>query len=259
MNEQIQLKSFLDKKVEQYNNPVFIAADPISIPHRFIEKQNIEICGLFASVFAWGQRKTIISKCNELISRMNGNPYLFITEHSESDLKRLLGFKHRTFNDTDLLYFIEFLKYHYTKDDSLETAFFPSDNMTVEDGLNYFSDYFSSLPDFSKRTMKHVSSPQKKSACKRLNMFLRWMVRNDSNGVDFGIWTKVKPKDLICPLDVHVDRTARKLNLITRDKADWVAATELTRNLSLMDSDDPVKYDFALFGLSIEEKCLSLE
>lgn len=249
------LKIFLDQKVILYNCPQFIENDPISIPHLFSKKEDIEIMGFFASIFAWGQRTTIINKAKELSVRMDNSPYDFIVNHTDTDLKKLLGFKHRTFNDTDLFYCIEFFKHHYKKYDSLESAFFPDKNMSVEEGLNHFSDYFFSLPDSPQRTRKHIPSPQRKSACKRLNMYLRWMVRNDKNGVDFGLWKRIQPKDLICPLDLHVERTAKKLGLLTRDKPDWKAAMELSENLRLLDKDDPVKYDFALFGISIEEKC----
>lgn len=255
-NNILHLKEFLDRKSEQYNTPAFIDNDPISIPHSFSKKQDIEIMGFFAAIFAWGQRKTIINKCKDLSGRMDNSPYDFIMNHQESDLKRLLDFKHRTFNDTDLLYSIHFMQRHYSTHDSLEEAFFPSDTMDVESGLNHFESYFFSLPEAQRRTMKHIPSPIRKSACKRLNMYLRWMVRKDGRGVDFGIWTKIKPKDLICPLDLHVERTARKLNLLVRDKPDWRAAEELTTNLRLLDENDPVKYDFALFGISIEEKCI---
>jgi len=250
-----ELKQFLDNKVEQYNAPSFIEADPVSVPHRFQKKQDIEIMGLFASVFAWGQRKTIIAKSLELAKRMDDAPFDFVKNHSENDLKSLLGFKHRTFNDLDLLYFIDFLHRHYKQHDSLETAFFYEPDISVEIALTHFRNYFFDSPDAPLRTRKHVSSPAQKSACKRLNMFLRWMVRCDDKGVDFGIWRNVKPAALICPLDLHVDRTARMLGLLSRNKSDWSAAEELTRNLRRLDADDPVKYDFALFGVSIEEKC----
>lgn len=252
----LKLKELLDKKTEQYNNSEFIVNDPISIPHSYTLLQDIEIMGFFASIFAWGQRKTIINKCRELANRMDNSPYQFIKEHSDSDLQKLLNFKHRTFNDTDLLYCIHFLKYHYSSNQSLENAFFKENNMDVESALNNFQSYFFSLPDAPKRTRKHIPSPIQKSACKRLNMYLRWMVRQDKNGVDFGIWKSVKPAALICPLDLHVERTARKLGLLERDKPDWKAAIELTENLKILDKDDPVKYDFALFGISIEEKCI---
>jgi len=274
------LKDFLDAKVELYNQPGFIENDPICIPHQFKLKQDIEIMGFWASILAWGQRKTIINKCNELIRLMDGVPYDFIMNHRESDLKVFLDFKHRTFNDTDTLYFIEFFKQHYRCNSSLENAFtgqnlklgidrsnfeMPANNRrgdsektdftskSVENYLNYFREYFFSLPDFPHRTKKHVSSPTQKSTCKRLNMFLRWMVRDDHKGVDFGIWKTIKSSQLICPTDLHVERVARKLKLITRKQVDWQTATELTQNLQQFDSNDPVKYDFALFGLGIEE------
>lgn len=250
------IKEFLDRKVEQYNVPGFIENDPISIPHAFCNKQDKEIMGFFAAIFAWGQRKTIIAKAKELAARMDNSPYSFITESTDTDLKQLLGFKHRTFNDTDLLYCVDFMKRHYSLHDSLEYAFFPDEDMNVEDGLNYFQDYFFNSPDAPQRTRKHIPSPNRKSACKRLNMYFRWMIRTDSCGVDFGIWNRIKPDALICPLDLHVDRAARKLGLLERDKSDWRAAAELTENLRILDPNDPVKYDFALFGISIEEKCI---
>lgn len=248
------LKSFLDQKVEEYNQLDFIENDPICIPHLFNRQQDIEIMGFFASILAWGQRKTIINKCKELIARMDGRPYDFILNHSDNDLKRLLGFKHRTFNDTDLLYFISFFKYHYSTFNSLEDAFLVEADITVdiEQSLNKFKQYFFSLQDFPTRTKKHVSSPLQKSTCKRLNMFLRWMVRKDDKGVDFGIWHRMAAKDLICPCDVHVERVARRFGLITLDKVNWKTALELTENLRLLDGNDPVKYDFALFGLGVE-------
>lgn len=250
------LKDFLDKKVEQYNTPDFIPNDPICIPHQFSMKQDREIMGFFAAIFAWGQRKTIINKCKELAQRMDYTPHSFITEHSDADLKKLLNFKHRTFNDTDLLYCIDFMKRHYSVSDSLEDAFFPQKDMNVEIALTHFQKYFFSHPDAPHRTRKHIPSPTQKSACKRLNMYLRWMVRNDEKGVDFGLWKKVSPSKLICPLDLHVERTARKIGLLERDKPDWKAAMELTENLRRLDANDPAKYDFALFGISIEEKCI---
>mgnify|MGYP003577842139 CR=1 FL=1 len=250
----LSLKDFLDRKVEEYNRPDFISNDPISIPHQFTEKQDIEIMGFFASILAWGQRKTIINKCNELIERMDGSPYDFIVNHGDEDLKNMLGFKHRTFNDTDLLYFISFFKYHYTHFTSLEDAFLQVEDMngfSIEESLNSFKSYFFSLPDYPHRTRKHVSSPLQKSTCKRLNMFLRWMVRKDNMGVDFGIWDQIKPKDLICPCDVHVERVARKFGFIQSDKVNWKTAIELTDHLKELDPADPVKYDFALFGLGV--------
>ncbi|RVU03083.1 TIGR02757 family protein [Mucilaginibacter limnophilus] len=249
------LKAFLDAKVAQYNQPNFIANDPVCIPHMFSKKQDIEIMGFWAATLAWGQRVTIIKKCKELIGLMDGAPYDFIINHKEPDLKKLLSFKHRTFNDVDTLYFIHFFRQHYEKFESLEDAFIPSGgDYSPFRGLGGFRSYFMSLPDFPQRTKKHVSSPSQNSTCKRLNMFLRWMVRKDNNGVDFGIWNKIKPADLIMPCDLHVDRVARKLTLIQRKQTDWQTAVELTDNLRQFDPADPVKYDFALFGLGIEEK-----
>lgn len=252
------LKDFLDKKVEEYNQPNFIPNDPIVIPHQFSAKQDIEIMGFLASIMAWGQRKTIINKCKELIDRMDGSPYDYIMNHQDQDLKSLLGFKHRTFNDTDILYFIEFFKYHYGHFDSLEDAFLVGQEnrkeIDIELALNTFKMYFFSLPDYPYRTRKHISSPAQKSTVKRINMFLRWMVRQDNKGVDFGIWNRLSPKDLICPCDVHVERVARKFGLITFDKVNWKTAQELTANLRLLDPLDPVKYDFALFGLGVERE-----
>ncbi len=277
-----ELKDFLDFKVAQYNRPNFIANDPICIPHQYSNKQDIEIAAFFAAILAWGQRKTIINKCNELFSRMDNQPYEFMLNHSGNDLKALLGFKHRTFNDTDLLYFVSFFKQHYQSSTTLETAFLPQQQFdpeylseglaaevelsssacmlnefqyfTAEKALNHFRAYFFSLEDFPRRTIKHISSPLQKSTCKRLNMFLRWMVRKDNCGVDFGLWNTIPTAALICPCDVHVDRVARRLGLITRKQTDWLTAVELTAKLKIFDIEDPVKYDFALFGLGVEEK-----
>lgn len=247
------LKEFLDSKVEQYNQPSFIKDDPISIPHLFSKKQDIEIAGFFAAVFAWGNRTTIINKSKELMQLMNMQPHAFCLNADLERLKRLLDFKHRTFNATDLLYFVEFLKFHYQHNNSLETAFTKWGN-DIEQMLIGFHHYFFSLEDFPQRTKKHIATPEKKSNCKRLNMFLRWMVRNDNKGVDFGIWKKIKPSQLICPIDLHVARVAKCLNLLQRKQIDWQAAIGLTNYLKILDPNDPVKYDFALFGLGAMEK-----
>lgn len=251
----------LNEKYEQFNRPDFIPNDPICIPHRFKKKQDIEIAAFFAAVLAWGQRKTIINKCTELLDLLDNAPHQFVTQHHESDLKRLLRFKHRTFNATDTLYFIEFFKHHYERYESLEDAFLVGHLTTadnVQGSLLAFHDYFFSLPEYPNRTRKHVAIPLRKSSCKRLNMYLRWMVRNDGRGVDFGLWQNIRPDQLICPCDVHVERIARHLGLFTRPKPDWQAAVELTANLKGIDPHDPVKYDFALFGLGIEQYFLLL-
>ncbi|WP_296697740.1 TIGR02757 family protein [Algoriphagus sp.] len=251
------LKGFLDEKVALYNQHGFIQNDPISIPHKFSKKQDIEISGFFAAILAWGQRKTIINKCNELFLLMDNAPHEFLLNHKEEDLKPFLSFKHRTFNDIDTLYFIHFLSWFYRNHDSLEEAFligWNNDENAMESVLKSFHEYFFHLPDAPLRTRKHIATPARKAACKRINMYLRWMVRKDDNGVDFGIWENIKPAQLICPCDLHVDRVGRKLGLITRKQTDWLTAIELTSRLREYDPIDPVKYDFALFGLGIEEK-----
>lgn len=253
-----KLKKFLDTRVERYNRQDFIEGDPVSIPHEYYRKQDIEIAGFFTAIFSWGLRKTIINKSRILMKLMDDAPYDFCLHHYDRDLEKLMDFVHRTFNADDLLYFIAFLKHHYLKYDSLEDAFFNENVLKVgnrvESGLNHFYDYFFSLPWGMKRTRRHLACPVNKSACKRINMFLRWMVRKDSSGVDFGIWEKIKPAELICPLDVHVARVARGLSLLERKQNDWQAAVQLTESLKRLDVDDPVKYDFALFGLGIMEK-----
>jgi uncharacterized protein (TIGR02757 family) len=250
----LALKDFLDEKADRFNQPGFIVNDPISIPHRFTLKQDIEIAGLFAATLAWGQRKTIIANCHRLLAWMDNSPHQFITSHTTSDLRAFKEFKHRTFNATDLIYFVEFLKWFYSNHSSLEQAFITDEKSDdTELALINFQRLFFSLPDFPKRTVKHVSTPVRKSACKRINMFLRWMVRDDQRGVDFGIWKRLRPAQLICPCDVHVDRVARKLKLIGKRPLNWATAVELTKALRVLDPVDPVKYDFALFGLGVEE------
>ena len=250
------IKALLDDRVAKYNQPDFIPNDPVSIPHRFTKKQDIEISGFFASILAWGQRKTIINNCTKLMNLMDNAPHDFILHHQEQDLMRFLGFKHRTFNDTDLLYFLHFFNWYYSQHESLETAFTGEydEIKSQKERLMYFHDLVFSLEDAPHRSKKHISTPARKSACKRINMYLRWMVRKDNHGVDFGIWNTMKPADLVCPCDVHVERVARRLGLITRKGMDWQTAEELTNHLRTFDPTDPVKYDYALFGLGVEEK-----
>lgn len=253
-NKQQELKSFLDLAVKKHNTPNFIELDPISIPHQFSKQQDIEIMGFWVSMLAWGQRVTIINKSNELIQLMDGAPHDFILNHEEKDRAAFLDFKHRTFQATDTLYFLEFFQNFYKNNKSLETAF--SNHLTpesenVEAALKGFHEQFFSLPDAPHRTKKHVSTPIRNSSCKRLNMFLRWMVRQDEEGVDFGIWKNIKPSQLMMPLDVHVDRVARKLGLLERKQRDWKSVVELTNNLRQFDAEDPVKYDFALFSIGV--------
>lgn len=247
------LKKFLDKKVDTYNQPFFIKSDPICVPHQFTRLQDIEIAGFFASIFAWGNRTTIIQKSRELMALMDNEPYLFCLQHEPDQLRRLLAFKHRTFNATDLLYFIQFLHHHYQQEESLQSAF-TRHGSSVEEMLTGFHQYFFSLEDAPERTRKHIASPGRGSTCKRLNMFLRWMVRRDDHGVDFGLWTGIDPSQLICPIDLHVARVARGLQLLKRAQTDWIAAIELTTALRKFDKKDPVKYDFALFAMGVSEK-----
>lgn len=250
------LKALLDTYAERFNEPGFIELDPISIPHRFSLPQDIEISGLFSALLAWGQRATILKNLTQLMALMDGAPHDFVKNHQAKDRKRFEGFVHRTFNDSDLLYFLTFLQYHYQHHESMEnlfTAGMSAKDKDMENGLAHFHRQFFALPHLS-RTEKHVSTPERKSACKRMNLFLRWMVRIDKKKVDFGIWRNISPSKLLCPLDVHVHRTALELGLIRRTQADWQTTQELTRALRKLDAEDPVKYDFALFGMGIEKK-----
>ncbi|TAF55997.1 MAG: TIGR02757 family protein [Sphingobacteriia bacterium] len=250
------LRAFLNQKVKWFNQPHFIESDPIVVPHGFKAQADIEISGFFAAIFAWGNRTTIINKTKELMGRMDHAPHAFCLQASARELKGLEGFKHRTFNTTDLLHCVAFFQQHYQAHDSLENAFLPKSGKPkdIEQALTLFHERFFADPDAPERTRKHVSTPVRGSSCKRLNMYLRWMVRQDKKGVDFGLWKNIKPAQLICPLDVHVARVARHLGLLQRPGADWAAAQELTAALRQLDSKDPVKYDFALFGLGVFEK-----
>lgn len=252
----------LNQKADQYNRPSFIDRDPISIPHQFSRRQDIEIMGFWAAVLAWGQRPVILKKSSELITLMDGAPYDFVRNHQETDLKRFLAFRHRTFNATDALYFLHFFRNYYQQYDSLEDAFLATGTpgpdqyapvyKPVEEGLIAFHNRFCCDPYFPERTRKHIATPARHSSCKRLLMFLRWMVRQDDQGVDFGLWTRIQPDQLLIPIDVHVNRVARSLGLLTRPQTDWKAVVALTETLRTIDPDDPVRYDFALFGLGVE-------
>lgn len=251
------LKAFLDKQVDQFNDVSFIEKDPISLPRKFTKLEDIEIIGFWIAMLSWGQRVTIINKGNELIEMMDGAPHDFIVNHKESDRKKFESFKHRTFQAIDTLYFLEFLQQFYRNNQSLESAFIPTDkpvNFSIKESLTHFHNQFFSLEHAPQRTRKHVATPVRKSTCKRLNMFLRWMVRIDSRGVDFGLWSSITPAMLHIPLDVHVDKVARKLGLIERKQTDWLTVEELTTKLAILDPSDPVKYDYALFGLGVLSK-----
>lgn len=249
------VKKLLDLKYETYHNEAFITKDPVSIPHLFSKVQDIEIAAFFAAILAWGNRTMILNNCRRLLEMMDNAPYQFVLQHEEQDLKPLFHFVHRTFNGTDLLHFIAFFKHHYSSHDLLETAFIPPGNeaATVERSLNHFHHYCFSIPDAAERTRKHIASPERGSACKRLNMFLRWMIRKNSP-VDMGIWNYLTPAQLICPLDTHVADVSRRLGLIERKQNDWKTALQLTAHLREFDPEDPVKYDYALFALGVEER-----
>ena len=264
MNEN-NIKELLDQKVEQYNQPAFINDDPLGIPHRFTKKQDREIAGFFAAILAWGNRKSIINSCDKLMALMNHSPYDFIMKVDWNNDPRVFSafnqFVHRTFNAMDLWHLLRFLKHHYfiKGEQSLETAFtkwmLPGDT-TVENALIGFHEYVFNFDEEAKEEShcrKHIATPSKKSACKRLNMYLRWMVRDDKKGVDFGLWKNISASQLICPVDVHVARVAKKLKLLSRNQTDWQSALELTAWLRSLDMEDPVKYDFALFGLGVIE------
>jgi len=246
-----ELHDFLEASHDKYNRPDFITSDPISIPHLFTKKEDIEISAFLAATIAWGQRTTIINNAKKLVELMDLSPYNFIMQASETDLKSVENFKHRTFNSEDLTFFIYALRNIYAQHGGMEKVFSEKEN--IKDALTHFNNVFFSI-QHSKRTEKHVSNPAAGSASKRLNMFLRWMVRSDKRGVDFGIWKSISAAKLYCPLDVHSGNVARKLKLLKRKQNDWQAAEELTKNLRRFDANDPAKYDFALFGLGVFEK-----
>lgn len=252
-----ELHEFLDLKVEQYNTPVFIESDPICIPHLFTKKEDIEIAGFLTATIAWGQRKTIINNARKLMQWMDDDPHQFILNFTENDIKPFKKFAHRTFNGVDCIYFLHSLRNIYTNHHGLENAFTPSPlgegrGEGIKKTIVAFRKIFLELPH-PTRVAKHVSNPEENSAAKRINMYLRWMVRNDGKGVDFGIWKNIQPAQLNCPLDVHSGNVARKLGVLTRKQNDWKAVEELTHVLRKLDPNDPVKYDFALFGLGVFE------
>ncbi|MFL1012266.1 TIGR02757 family protein [Flavisericum labens] len=250
---QTELKDFLDTKAEAYNKPDFIDSDPIQIPHQFSKMEDIEIAGFLTATIAWGNRKSIINNAKKLMVLMDNAPYDFVINHQETDLEKLLPFVHRTFNGQDCIQFIASLKHVYNKHDGLEAVFSKyAETDSLQPAISKFKSIFFEI-EHLQRTRKHVSDPLKKSAAKRINMFLRWMVRPNNTGVDFGIWKTLSPAQLSCPLDVHSGNVARKLGLLKRKQNDAKALDELDKNLRRLDSVDPVKYDFALFGLGVFE------
>lgn len=249
-----ELKEFLDEKAALYNQLSFIDSDPIQIPHRFSVKEDIEISGFLAATLAWGNRKMIINKLNDLMERMGNSPYDFVINYSEDDFPKIETFKHRTLNSLDMDFYIRSLRNIYQNHGGLEAVF--SFSETDEDSftaIENFRSIFLEIPH-ETRSQKHLSSPAKGSAAKRINMFLRWMVRKDNQGVDFGIWNSISPSQLVCPLDVHSGNVARHLGILTRKQSDWKAAMELHHKLKEFDPNDPTKYDYALFGLGVFEK-----
>lgn len=249
-----ELKVFLDEKVEKYNNKSFIISDPIQIPHRFSKKEDIEIAGFLSASIAWGNRTMIINNANRLMKLMDEAPYDFVMNHTQSDLDSLDGFVHRTFNSKDLQYFISALQNIYQNHDGLESVLLPKEEeQDYQHAISNFKMVFFELPHLP-RTQKHVSDPLKNSAAKRISMYLRWMVRSNATGVDFGLWKSHSPSKLSCPLDVHTGNMARKLGILKRKQNDWKTVKELDVTLRKFDPEDPVKYDFALFGLGVFEK-----
>jgi uncharacterized protein (TIGR02757 family) len=248
-----ELKEFLDEKVELYNRPAFIEADPISIPHQYSKKQDIEIAGFLAATIAWGNRKMILRNANRMMSFMDDSPYEFVLNHSAHDLERIKCIIHRTFNAEDFIYFIKALKNIYKNHNGLESIFTHFQTIdSLQPAIHQFRSIFFEL-SHNNRIMKHISDPMKNSAAKKLNMYLRWMIRKDDRGVDFGLWKSISPSILSCPLDIHSGNVARKLGMLTRRQNDAKAVSELDKVLRTFDKDDPVKYDFALFGLGVSE------
>ena len=249
-----ELKNFLDLKVETYNRSSFIASDPIQIPHQFSTKEDVEIAGFLSATIAWGNRIMIIRNSKKMMEIMDNSPFDFVMNHSNSELKTITNFVHRTFNSTDFQYFIRSLQNIYKHHKGMESVLKPSiGDVNYQNSIANFKQIFFELSHES-RTEKHISNPLKNSAAKRIHMFLRWMVRNDTSGVDFGLWKTHSPAFLSCPLDVHSGNVARKLGILTRKQNDWKAVYELDTKLRAFDKNDPVKYDFALFGLGVFEK-----
>jgi len=249
-----ELKEFLDEKVELYNRPAFIECDPISIPHQFTKKQDIEISGFLAATIAWGNRKMILKNANRMMELLDHSPYEFIMNSSNNEIEMIERFVHRTFNSIDLIYFLKALQNIYRHKGGLETIFNTYQNSdSLQPAIHKFRRLFFELPH-DKKTERHVSDPFKGSAAKKLNMYLRWMIRKDDRGVDFGIWKSISPSILSCPLDVHAGNVARSLGLIKRKQNDSKAVSELDKILREMDKEDPVRYDFALFGLGVDER-----
>ena len=254
-----ELHQLLEEKVKQYNQPGFIMSDPVQVPRQFLKKENIEIAGFLAATIAWGQRPVIIRNAQWLMQGMDNNPYEFLLNTTDADWLHLAGFKHRTFNSADLFFFLKSLQNIYKNHGGLEQVFTKGyqSNRTVFSALTHFRRIFFEV-DSPQRTQKHISDVSKNSSAKRLNMFLRWMVRNDHAGVDFGLWKNIPSSALMLPLDVHTGNVSHRLGLLQRTQNDWKAVVEVTSRLTEFDPTDPVKYDFALFGMGVFESETSL-
>lgn len=247
-----EIKELLDEKYYLFNNTSFIETDPISIPHQFTKKEDIEISALLIATIAWGQRISIIKNGNKLMQLMNNEPHQFILDFSKADVKRFSNFVHRTFNSEDCVFFLKSLKNIYINYGGLEPVFAQSKENNIKEAIvNFRNSFLETSHEY--RIEKHISNPNKNSSAKRLCMFLRWMVRKDKHGVDFGIWKTIKPFQLCLPLDVHTGNVSRKLGLLKRNSNDWQAVEEITNTLKLFDATDPIKYDFSLFGLGAFE------
>jgi uncharacterized protein (TIGR02757 family) len=257
IHQEVEVKELLEQYYQICHIPSFIKDDPISIPHAYPDLQDKEIMGLLAAILSWGQRVTVINNCHQLSAGMDHEPFKFISQSNEREWMRLEGFVHRTFNSTDLFGLMAFFRWFYKENLSLEEAFLSGltdSSEHIGDGIQSFHNLVMTRETTAGRTKKHIPAPSGKSTCKRINMYLRWMVRRDDAGIDFGHWIRIRPEQLICPLDVHVERHARRLGLISRKQTDWQTALELTENLKKFDPIDPVRYDFALFGMGIMEK-----
>ncbi|MGC9151133.1 MAG: TIGR02757 family protein [Microbacter sp.] len=250
-----QLKQFLDKRVDQYNRPEFIEQDPIQIPHRFRNKEDIEIAALLTSTIAWGNRNMIIQNAQRLMMLLENDPYRFVMHASENELKAFSRFAHRTFNGEDGQYFIASLRNLYSSYQGLEEVFAQgyAKEQCIAGAIDYFRQQFLTMPH-PKHVEKHIANIRQHSGGKRLNLFLRWMIRKDDRQVDFGLWDRIPMSALMLPLDIHSGKAARKFGLLQRKQNDWQAVEEVTAQLRTFDPNDPVKYDFALFAVDLFEK-----
>lgn len=250
----------MNNSVKQFNNPAFITHDPVSIPRKYSRKEDIEIAGLLTALISWGSRPAILKSASNLMKLMGNRPFEFISSAGDKELKQLTNFYYRTFNASDLLFLVEALRFIYLEKGGMEHVINESFNRTgtVKGLITGLREEMLRAPHLP-RSEKHLADPSKGSAAKRINMFLRWMVRNDDKGVDFGLWKKISPSSLMIPLDIHTGSVARQLGLLRRKQNDWKAVEELTANLRKFDPDDPVKYDYALFGIGISGTPVPIE